>query len=265
MIRNRVEPKPLPKVRPFHLQGIFGEFEDVVNTEIRNLESATDPFSCEKQRLFRHLLGLVDTGKFGAMQEAQLADGKLNLATDIVKYIDPVGWFESKLRAALLIGLDKRAPLDILDLGTGPCHFPVVAEFYGHRVLGTDLPYRTTGKLERGHIYDALAEIYGVRRVPLKILPFTPLPPLEQRYGMVTALLAAFNLDAEKKPWSIDAWRFFLDDLHRNVLAEGGELFMSLADEKLTDEVWAWLKAHAVFSNDVSKQIRFTDLSVFSR
>jgi hypothetical protein len=47
------------------------------------------------------------------------------------------------------------------------------------------------------------------------------------------------------------------------VLTEGGELFMSLADEKLTDEVWEYLKAHAVFSNDTSKHIHITDLSRF--
>lgn len=264
MIRNRVEPKPLPKVRPMHLPGVFGEFEDVVAEAIRTLEPATDPFSREKLRFFRFLLTRVDTDKFGAMQEAQLADGKLNLATDIVKYIDPVCWFESKLRLAHAVQLHERAPLDILDIGTGPAHFPIVAEFYGHRVLGTDLPYRTTGKLERGHIYDALAEIYGTERVPLKVLPFTPLVPFERRFGMVTAFLAAFNLDAEKKPWSIAAWTFLLGDLHRNVLTPGGELFMSLADEKLTDEVWAFLKSHAVQSNDVSKQIHFTDLSFFA-
>ncbi len=263
MIRNRVEPKPLPKVRPSHLPGIFGKFEDVVCAAIKSLEATTEPFNQEKLKLFRFILARVDTEKYGAMQEIQLADGKLNLATDIVKYIDPVGWFESKLRAALLVGLDKRAPLEILDIGTGPAHFPVIAEFYGHKVLGTDLPYRTTGKLERGHIYDALAEIYGVRRIPLKVLPFTPLPLLDQRYDMVTAFLAAFNLDAEKKPWTTEAWTFFLNDLHRNVLTENGELFMSLADEKLTDEVWAFLKAHAVFSNDTSKQIHIIDFSRF--
>jgi hypothetical protein len=263
MIRNRVKPFHLPKVRPVHLTGVFGEFADVVGDAIDGLAGSTEPFDEHRLRFYRFLLERVDAEKFGVMQETQLAEGKVNLASDIVKYIDPVGWFDSKLRLAFQVKLNTRAPVDILDIGTGPAHWPVVAEFFGHRVLGSDLPYRTTGKLERGHIYDALAEIYGVRRIPLKVTAFTPLPPLEQRYGMVTAFLAAFNLDGEKKPWTIEAWRFFLDDLYRNVLTEHGELFMSLADEKLTDEVWAWLKTHAVFANDVSKQIHFTDLSPF--
>lgn len=264
MIRYRVEPIDLPNVMPVHFPGVFGEFADVVDEVIAKLESGTTAFDLEQLRFFRFLRETVDTEKFGAMQEFQLSPGKFKPASDIVKYIDPVGWFVSKLSLAHRVNLHTRAPLDILDIGTGPAHWPAVAQFYGHRVLGSDLPLRTTGQLERGHLYDALGDIYGVRRIPLKVTEYTPLPPFEQRFGMVTAFLAAFNVDAEKKPWSIAAWNFFLDDLRRNVLAEGGEVFMSLADGKLTDEVWTYLKERAAWTNDRSKQIHFLDLAPFS-
>lgn len=260
-IRYRVDPKPLPKVKPIHLDGVFGQFHDVTDKAIARHEVLRDHAASEKVRFYRYLKQRVDADKFGEMQEFQLSDGKMRPDSDIVKYIDPSTWFESKIDQALRLGLDKRPPTDILDIGTGPAHFPVVAEFYGHHVIGTDLPYRATGKLERGHIYDALADIYKVKRIPLKIEAFAPLPPLDRRYGLVTAFLAAFNMDADRQPWSIDAWKFFLTDLRDNVLTDDGELYMSLADNKLTDEVWAYLSSLAVFTNNRAKQIHIVDFS----
>lgn len=261
MVRYRVAPKPLPKVKPIHHEGVFGHFEDVTDKAIARLDVLADRGAKEKARFFRYLKERVDAGKFGEMQELQLAEGKVRMDSDIVKYIDPSIWFESKIDQALRLGLDKREPMDILDIGTGPAHFPVVAEFYGHHVVGTDLPYRTTGKLERGHIYDALADIYRVKRIPLKIEAFTPLPPMDRRYGLVTAFLAAFNVDAERKPWSIDAWTYFLSDVRDNVLTDGGEIYMSLDNNKLTEQSWAFLSSHAMFVNDKAKQVRIADLS----
>lgn len=263
MIRHRVEPKPLPKVKAEHLPGVFGEFTDVVDAAIARFEATRHPIELEKARFFHYLKTRVDPIKFGEMQEFQLSDQKLRLDSDIVKYIDPTTWFASKLKSARHLGLADRPPTDILDIGTGPAHFPVVAEFYGHTVLGSDLPYRTTGKLERGHLYDALAEIYRVPRIPLKVEQFVPLPPLEKRFGLVTAFLAAFNMDADRKPWTIEAWNFFLNDLRDNVLTENGEVYMSLADDKLTPEVWAYLSERAAFVTEVSKNIHITDLSRF--
>ena len=264
MIRLRVEPKPLPKVKDEHYPGVFGRFEDVVDERIARLETSNEPFDREKVRFFRFLRDRVDPVKFGEMQEFQLSDAKLNPNSDFPKYIDPTIWFESKLAMAQRIGLHERAPLDILDIGTGPGHFLVVAEFYGHRVVGTDVPKLATGRLELGHLYDALSDIYQTRRIPLKIEQFQPLPPFERRYNIVTAFLAAFNVDPDKKPWSIDAWRFFLNDLRENVLTEDGELFMALANGKLTPEVWDYLSSRAVFTIQSSKQIHFTDLKQFA-
>lgn len=263
MIRHRVAPRHLPKVKDEHLDGVFGEFDDVIDALLERLDTSDVPFDKEKARFFRYLKQRVDADKFGRMQEVQLAETKLRLDSDMVKYIDPTIWFESKLALAQIGGLTNRAPIDILDIGTGPAHWPVVAEFYGHHVLGSDIPQRTTGVLEKGHLYDALGDIYGIRRIPLRIDPFTPMPKLERRFGMVTAFLAAFNVDKEKKPWGIEAWNFFMNDLRENVLTEGGEVFMSLADGKLTPDVWEYLKSKAVFSVDKTKQIHWVDLTTF--
>jgi hypothetical protein len=263
MIRYRVEPRPLPKVKELHHDGVFGEFEDVVDRTIERCERSSDPIEAEKARFFRYLKDRVDPVKFGEMQAIQLAEGKVRLDSDMVKYIDPTAWFDSKVQAALRISLDRRAPMDILDIGTGPAHFPVVAEFYGHHVIGTDLPYRATGRLERGHLYDALSDIFKIQRIPLKVEQCVPLPPFDRRFGLVTAFLVAFNLDSERKPWTIDAWNFFLNDLRENVLTDDGDLFMILSDDKLTPEVWDYLAERAVFTNPTRKQIHIKDLSQF--
>jgi len=98
----------------------------------------------------------------------------------------------------------------------------------------------------------------------LKVEQYVPLPPFDRRFGLVTAFLAAFNLDSERKPWTIDAWTFFLNDLRENVLTADGDLFMILSDDKLTPEVWDYLAERAVFTNSTRKQIHITDLSQFS-
>jgi len=264
MIRYRVAPRPLPNVKDLHHDGVFGEFDDIMDREIAACDGSGDWFDQEKARFFRYLKERVDSRAFAAMQEYQLSgQSKLRLDSDMVKYIDPAIWFDGKLRMVVLAGLHKRPPIEILDIGTGPAHFPVAAEFYGHHVIGTDLPYRKTGELEPGNLYEALGEIYGIKRIPLKVEQYVPLPPFDRRFGMVTAFLAAFNIDAEKKPWSVEAWKFFLKDLHDNVLVEGGELFMSLANGKLTPEVWSWLAERASFTN-ANRVIHFKDMAQFA-
>jgi len=264
MIRYRVAPRPLPNVKDLHHDGVFGEFDDIIDREIAECEASSDPFDREKARFFRHLKERIDSSKYAEMQEFQLSgESKLRLDSDMVKYIDPAIWFDGKLRMVFMAGLHKRSPMDILDIGTGPAHFPVAAEFYGHRVIGTDLPYKKTGELEPGNLYEALGEIYGITRIPMKVQEYVPLPKLDRRFGMVTAFLAAFNVDAEKKPWSIEAWKFFLKDLHDNVLVEGGELFMSLTHGKLTPDVWSWLAERASFSNE-NRVIHFKHLVQFA-
>lgn len=263
MVRYRVEPRPLPKVRSQHHDGIFGDFDDVIDEAIERNEALNSETGQEVARFFRHLKAMVDREKFSKMQKFQLSDDKLDLDADLVKYIDPITWFESKVRLARQIELDTRKPMRILDIGTGPAHFPTVAQFYGHEVLGTELPLRATGKLEGGHLYDSLGDIYNVRRIAMKVEPFTPLPPFEHRFDLVTAFLAAFNVDRERQPWSIEMWNFFLSDLKRNVLTETGELYMSLTNHKVTAEVWDYLSSLAVFTNDKNRIIFIRDFSKF--
>ena len=105
MIRNRVAPIELPKVKEQHRVGVFGEFADVMDDAIARAEAAPGKAQRERALFFRHLRDKVDHDRFGRMQERFLSDGVLDPAADLVKYIDPTLWFESKLAIAQRLGL----------------------------------------------------------------------------------------------------------------------------------------------------------------
>lgn len=247
----------LRKVRPVHLPYIYGDFHEVIGSRLA-LITGNDAQSAELRRFFEYVLTEIDADEYRRVQLHYLDPGVVDPDADIVKYLDPVMWFESKLRLAQSLGLDKKPPMRILDLGTGPGHFPFVARFYGHDVTGTDLPARTRGVEQSGHIYDALCAMYRVKRIGNEIKPNAKLEGLGGRYDMVTAFLAAFNVDEERKPWSVDHWRFFLKSLRADVLNDGGVLFMTLADGKLTPQSWSYLVSLSDRSIEKSKQIQIS-------
>jgi len=248
---------PLRKVRPEHLAQIYGDFRETVEARVAQIKT-NDRQSAEVKRFFEYLLVQVDADEYLRVQRQYLDPKIVNPNADIVKYLDPVVWFESKVRLAQTLNLDKKAPLRILDLGTGPGHFPFVAHFYGHDATGTDLPPRTLGVGNSDHIYDSLCAMYRVKRIGHQIRPNVPLEELGGRYDMVTSFLAAFNVDEERKPWSAEHWHFFLRSLRHDVLNDGGILFMTLADGKVTPESWSFLTSIADWNVEKSKQIYIT-------
>jgi hypothetical protein len=264
MPENHLVRANIPGIKPEHLDRMFDGFRATVEARIGELRAANDANGERGAAFFEYLLNEVDAEQFGRIQQLFLADAGRAENSNMLKYIDPVTWFESKLSIARWLALDRQAPLRILDLGTGPGHFPVVARFYGHTVVGTDLPSRSSGVGKTGHLYDALCDLYCVTRISHTIRPFEPLGDLDGRYDMVTAFLAAFNVDQDKRPWSEAHWRFFLTDLAENVLTNRGVLFMRLTHDKLTDEAWAYLASLAEWKEDQSRQVYITDFSAFS-
>jgi SAM-dependent methyltransferase len=212
-------------------------------------------------RFYRYLLDRVDVEAYGRIQEEQLSPPIFDPKSRILKYIDPIRWFESKLALARAAGLADHAPLKLLDIGAGPGHFPVVAEFYGHKVVATDLPTGDLRRLDRGDLFDRLIEFFDVTRVPLEVLAFTPLPDLGGRYDMVTAFLVTFSSNPDGSLWGPEAWDFFLRDIRDTVLRPGGDLIMRLNNGRITEEVWQHLSACATEADDKSKLIRFDRLS----
>ena len=77
----------------------------------------------------------------------------------------------------------------------------------GHDVLGLDLDDPTAGW------YGKIFELFGVRRVIWRIMPFVPLPDLGAKFDYVTGFMICFNDHQSENPWKLEQWRFFLDDL----------------------------------------------------
>jgi len=262
-LKMRVRPISLPKVKEQHLMGVFGDFGEVVKGRADEMRQGKSAVNQERTRFFDYLLTQVDPDDYGALQQHYLDQSVVDRNSDIAKYIDPIVWFESKLAVAQRAELHNKPPMKILDIGTGPGHFPVVARFYGHDVTGTDLPKRSQGVEETGHLYDALCDIYKVKRISHMIKAGERIgTKLAGPYDMVTAFLAAFNMDG-KTPWTAEQWRFFLKTLKEDVLAPHGVLFMSLANNKLTDESWDYLAERADWTEPRNKLIFISNFTPF--
>jgi len=259
----RIPPIALPKVKDHHLVGVFGDFEQVVRSRIAQLSVGRHPFHRYKIRLFNHLLEIVSAEKYGEIQARFLGPGGVDPKADTAKYLDPIVWFESKLMTALRLGLHEAPSRQILDLGAGPGHFCFVARFLGHQVVGTEVPVRPTGAGAEGRLFDALCELFEVDRIRYRIEPDTALTGLGGPYDLVTGFLTAFNIDEEKRPWTVKNWRFFFVSLSRNVLKPGGSVYFSLTNNKITPEVWDYLRARSSWHNDTSKAIFFETIETF--
>lgn len=250
-----------PSIKAEHLKWMFGDFRDMVQDRIAELREGARAMDAPKASFFEYLLSEVDGEQFGLVQKLFLGESSRAENGNMLKYIDPITWFESKLNIAHWLELDIQSPRRILDLGTGPGHFPVVARFYGHSVVGTDLPDRSRGLGHYGHLYDALCDVYNVKRISHRIFPFQLLGDVEGRYDLLTAFLAAFNIDEAKRPWSVEHWRFFLLDLRENVLNDGGALCMTLDDTKLTADSWSFLRDLSDKYVEKKKQILISNFS----
>ncbi len=249
-------------IKPEHLQRLSAGFHETVTGRIDELRAAGDPNSIQAMGFFEYLLGEVDAERFDRVRQRRLADLSAAGNVNMLKYLDPVTWFESKLSIARFLKLHRRkSPMRILDLGTGPGHFPVVARFFGHQVVGTDLPHRAQGIDATGHLYDELCDLYGVERIGHRIRGNEPLGDLRGPYDLATALLAAFNVDELRRPWDVGKWEFFLEDVASNVLKPGGVLFMRLTHDKLDEDSWAYLASRALWKEDQSRQVLITDFS----
>lgn len=252
----RIKPVPLRYVSEIYYPGVFGDFATAVNNRIKALRAEPSWLNGEKVRFFEYLLDHVDAEKY-----ARLQDTYLNPPIDrgCLKYIDPISWFEHKFAFAHLLELHKKPPMRILDIGTGPTHFMMIAHFYGHEAVGTDLPDGAVAD-DPSHFYNSLAEIYHTTRLPHRIEPNIEVNDLPKNIDLVTAFSVAFNL-SRGVLWDIPRWDFFLRSLKKNVMTENGVLFMTLMNKKLSDETWQHLKTKSSWAVDREKQIMIKDFS----
>jgi hypothetical protein len=262
-IREVVKSLPLPGVKPVHLDGIFGRLDDLIAARIAVLEAQETENSQALARFWHYAARELDADLHRSIQkkyltESAAASGRQRIPNwrgtlSRVKYIDPIAWFESKVRLCWRAGLHRSDPLSILDIGPGPGHFAFVARFYGHDVLGLELPQEVNAGEGQTYLYDDLCELYGAERVAHEIMAGEDLPALGRRFDMMTSWLAAFNVhtwqneqgDDEFKPWSPEDWAEFIARCKAQWLCPEARMVMTLTRRKLSDESWAYLAACA--------------------
>lgn len=257
MAKYRITPVPLRYVSEVYYPGVFGNFVDTISKRLDVLRREPSWLNSEKYRFYEYLLSQVDTERYGRIQDEYL---RPPMTSGCLKYLDPVSWFEHKFEFAHLLEFHKKPPMKILDFGTGPGHFLVIARFYGHEAIGTELPDHVM-KSDVSRFYKALSEIYCTQRIAHRIEPDTDLADLPSGINLVTAFSVAFNL-SRRSLWDVARWEFFLRSLKAHVLAEDGALFMTLMNKKLDQAVWEHLKSRSVYFAERTKHILIKDFPV---
>jgi len=137
------------------------------------------------------------------------------------KYLDTERFQREARSDALAIRLDELPEKTILDVGTGPGHFPIVCREMGHTCFCMDKEGKFFEGLRKQNGMEMLGEHY--------IEPMVPFPKLRMDFDIVTLFRVPFNLVlSEQRLFSIPEWEFFLDDVRDNLLKPRGRLVLKL-------------------------------------
>ncbi len=262
----KIEPYSIPRISAGCVDGMFSPLAETIEKRIAFWSAKGGAANEERVRLWEYVRKNVDPATFARIQKKYLVD-KAPPNADFVqsehgsyflKYIDPVTWFESKLSSAIHIGLDRSPPLDLLDIGTGPGHFPFVARFYGHRVSALDVPPEVHAAAEP-RLYDDLCAMYGVTRTPFWITPTGRLPEIG-KFDLVTGFMAAFNRSPIEgqdgwRPWTSAEWTSFLRECNERWMKPDGRIHLTLTRGNTPADVWEYLTLRALSANEKTLRI----------
>ena len=146
-------------------------------------------------------------------------------APRINRFSDVDHWLKINIERAQDLWLDRSPPLRILDLGCGPGYFLYVCKRLGHEGLGVDIDEQA--------LFRETTALLGVQRVIFRIEPQTPLPDLGEKFDLVTGHRVCFQKTVrwgtgpgEWHEWEPADWKFFLDDVRKNVLKPDGRILL---------------------------------------
>ena len=256
----RIEPFDLGTVRESSYDAIFGDLHDVIDHRLVTLVRSNKPRLIDNLRtkILNHLKEVVDSDEFALLQNRYVTPeyAALNLHPNPIKYLDLPHWILGKLNATMIAKLHETPPKTILDLGVGCGHFPFIASYFGHRVVGTDIELSPDLPEQELHLYDAICKLLGIEKLEdHKIEKFTELPDFGERFDMVSALMTNFNINEDGTPWSVDAWRFFLTSLSKNCLKPGGKVLFLLTNGRISKESWEFLVSQSVYCDERSRYV----------
>ena len=134
------------------------------------------------------------------------------------KYLELDKWIFENLLRAYKLNLHKLKSKKILDLGCGPGFFIYICKYFGHEVLGLDL---------KDQFYSELTNLLDLNIVNKEIssnknLQLYP----KEKFDLVTAFMICFDRDNSDDLWDTKKWRFFLNDIEKNILNTIAESYL---------------------------------------
>ena len=112
-------------------------------------------------------------------------------------------------------GLKLKSKSSILDIGCGFGLFSHIAEFNGNEVDSIDIPNASP-------ILKEATKLLKVKKHEFTINKKVPLLKLNKKFDAVTAFQIFFNGHCSKELWDVEDWKYFLLDLHDNILNDNG-------------------------------------------
>jgi len=235
-------PFQIATLREAWLPAIFGRFDEVARSAAEALKEDPHWARQAKAQFFLALPERFSTDLYQVIQTAHLKEGSVGRDGNRFKYLDTPTWAGGKFDHAVRLGLHRSPPMRILDLGAGPGHFQMVAEYFEHETMGLDIPLMSQSADIKTHLYNDLCDFFGVRKIDHRIVAGVELPRLSGRFDLVTSFMTCFSMDAGRSsPWTVDEWSFLLRDLRDNVLTEAGEIYLNLTPGVYDERSWAFL------------------------
>lgn len=128
------------------------------------------------------------------------------------------------------IGLNKQKKKKILDIGSRAGLFPFYCNYFGHQAIASDMK-----KIVSMTPTKEIIDLFNVKVIPLKIVPFEKLPAVNEPFDLITGFRTRFHSRypfetglVEEEHWTQEEWSFFLKDLSRNYLKEEGKIYFIL-------------------------------------
>ena len=179
---------------------LLNDFEPVLQDEVKNKLRSLHKLKINKDSRVKTILG-EDTDNFYAKYSRDLDSN----------------WIRNAQRFASLSLIKKSR---ILDIGSGFGFFSKIATFNGHKVDSLDIPNASP-------ILKAGAKLLNVRLHEFTIKKNKPLLKFNHKFDVVTAFQIVFNEHTTKNLWNVEDWKYFLMDIHDNVLADGGSIVLA--------------------------------------
>jgi len=115
------------------------------------------------------------------------------------KFLDYQYWLRRNFLRVAKLNLHKSSPLNILDIGTGVGYFPYICAYYGHSVIGVDVP--------NIDLYNEMAELLNTNRVLEPVEAYKKLPYYGRKFDVVTSFRSYINFDL-KGYWEDEFWGY---------------------------------------------------------